>query len=508
VHVLFLSRQFVSIGEQFSQSNSFRLQSTLQFKSKEYVANFHRDSFDYIRQLLENELWKPVPLPENFGPEQIKELRMVQNKARIVGAAAAAAAINPNSLVGSAASQLLPQLLQEEAKRLFSDFTLGVNAFVPTADDDDNERVERLREEEAKRLQRRRELDTEDKGAEDERAATQRFPVVTQSSLNIAKAIGKYINIMQTLRPYALNTLHGLAEIFDFYVYVVFNLLGPGANRFYQIDFLAPRYARLRSAMLTIRQRIESGEFGKFELSTASQAQQVPVFLSVKLGTPFLSSLPRSNLSSHDVTSAPNRFDARGNFVSKITSSKFNTSDAPVPVKLNSKVDLNAARNLYGIVERYSAAEALNFLVLILEQMEHRIALLLPKEEQHRAARFIAYASTMREELGLYMVRNLATLLVNMEPVISAIGNVKWDRTTISTAHNSYVDKLVASLHETDQLLRELGANLHESHRLVLWREAAVYVMEQLLEGGFAWRAAGRRGGAKRRRGPTRARRL
>ena len=54
----------------------------------------------------------------------------------------------------------------------------------------------------------------------------------------------------------------------------------------------------------------------------------------------------------------------------------------------------------------YSTAhDAQVFLVHILSQLEHRIALLLPKEERQKAVKFMAYAQAVSDEFRTYMMR-------------------------------------------------------------------------------------------------------
>ena len=53
----------------------------MQQTSQEYVENFHKESVDSLRVLLESEQWRPLPLAANFSIKDIKELRGVQGRA-------------------------------------------------------------------------------------------------------------------------------------------------------------------------------------------------------------------------------------------------------------------------------------------------------------------------------------------------------------------------------------------------------------------------------------------
>ena len=49
------------------------------------------------------------------------------------------------------------------------------------------------------------------------------------------------------------------------------------------------------------------------------------------------------------------------------------------------QVALQSSSTLYGLIERASATESLGFLVTTFKDLEHRLALLLPRAEQHQA---------------------------------------------------------------------------------------------------------------------------
>jgi len=182
----------------------------------------------------------------------------------------------------------------------------------------------------------------------------------------------------------------------------------------------------------------------------------------------------------------------------------------------------------------YSTAhDAQVFLVHILSQLEHRIALLLPKEERQKAVKFMAYAQAVSDEFRTYMMRyglqlcspagrqlmmmmclslcpafsNIATLFVKMEPVLTLLAAVKWDVATMPTRHNGYIDKLIQNLQESDKILKSKAAltliahactshssaasvlpllgvgGLPEHLTQALWREVIYYVLDSLLDG-------------------------
>lgn len=88
------------------------------------------------------------------------------------------------------------------------------------------------------------------------------LPSVTSSSLNVARFIGKYIAIMRDLGPLALDAIKGLQELFDFYLYASFMMFGISASRFFTSDFDPKLYPTLRRSVLSVKNQVESGEFG------------------------------------------------------------------------------------------------------------------------------------------------------------------------------------------------------------------------------------------------------
>eukprot|EP00808_Paulinella_micropora_P030227 g72968.t1 len=76
LRILKAGYRLIAVGEFCSRSKSQGLRSSLLRKSKEYVANFHRDSFKHLRAQLESEIWVILPLDEDFTIQDIKELRL------------------------------------------------------------------------------------------------------------------------------------------------------------------------------------------------------------------------------------------------------------------------------------------------------------------------------------------------------------------------------------------------------------------------------------------------
>lgn len=450
LHILFLTNQFVIIGENLCDGKAYALRSSMQLKGKEYVENFHKESFEYLKLTLENDQWQPLPVMSRFSFMDVKELRHVQRRP-------------------SLSLQLESTTTDDESSnKVFVDFKNGVNLFksekedllkflpkTPSTDSSDDEKVQTLQSPELS-------------------LGPSSPPVLTSTSLNVLRYIGKYVQIMQTISAYALNSLHGLAELLDAYLYTVFNHFGPNAAAFYDHKFEAGPYSALRGSMNTIREKIETNQFGQFQLSTQSSDSQ-PVFM-----TDYEKMVPPPPATPVKQESKFQSFKSR---FARSKSTMIFAAASSAPQLVTCKLDLQSETNLYGVKERIVATESIEFIVRTVKYLEHRIALLLPKGEQYRAAKFLNYMTSVCDQLVQYMRRNLPVLMVNMEPIASLASSMNWSiHSTISTSHSPYVDKLLAALSDADALIKD-GGTLPPHIMREIWKEVAVYVLEKLLAG-------------------------
>ena len=55
-------------------------------------------------------------------------------------------------------------------------------------------------------------------------------PLVTTTTINVIRFIGKYIMMMKVLQPIAYEIFMGITQIWEYYIYSVYNTFGESVN--------------------------------------------------------------------------------------------------------------------------------------------------------------------------------------------------------------------------------------------------------------------------------------
>ncbi|XP_041074263.1 syndetin-like [Polyodon spathula] len=51
-------------------------------------------------------------------------------------------------------------------------------------------------------------------------------PILTNTTLNIIRLVGKYLQMMNILKPIAFDVIHCMSQLFDYYLYAVYTFFG------------------------------------------------------------------------------------------------------------------------------------------------------------------------------------------------------------------------------------------------------------------------------------------
>jgi hypothetical protein len=414
-------------------------------KSSEYVSNFNRESFDQLRVTLDNEMWRVLPLPTTFSAWDVKELRSALGSRE--------AALKPLPPVSQdppqVAEQPQPQPQQTEASEeseansVWNSFLGGVNPLPQIAGDEDSG------------------------GAAEEKAEAPlkpaaSVPLLSSSALNVAHLFGKSIQIMSALQPLALDSLRGLTELFQFYLYAVFKLFGVATNRFFDPDN-ALNYPELRKTVRSVRDRLQKGDFG-FGVFKDQIVAAAPV-------TPDSTKVVKLK-----------GFNLPGSAKKKQQSSRSMELTTPDLLTLQPGIDIKTRDTLNGLIPRCVAAESVAWLCEVLALTENYIRSLLPRHDQWRIQLLVSDARRVSEEFRTYMIRNLAPSLLPFTQVWEQLAQCKFDIKDMPIKHNLYVDVILRALQESEQKLRGLGGlPPHVMRRL--WVEVIDYAAEQLVVG-------------------------
>lgn len=51
-------------------------------------------------------------------------------------------------------------------------------------------------------------------------------PILTNTTLNVIRLVGKYMQMMNILKPIAFDVIHFMSQLFDYYLYAIYTFFG------------------------------------------------------------------------------------------------------------------------------------------------------------------------------------------------------------------------------------------------------------------------------------------
>lgn len=274
----------VELGKEFCGSHSKVLINTLQDKSKEYFHNFHCESFQMIRDMLEAESWQSVPIDlESSGGilgiikstlirDAARSGKIIFNSASTVSCTTAGAeesgAVsagttpgttsdeaesttggatphptilmrfgvegNPFHFMTNSGSSVVPDIAASlsSSKNKPSGSASAANSNGTTAAGVE-EKSNNIERKELRSFWKLLQNTAGEAPPKSKRAAEQQaYTVVTQTALNgVAKYVAKYLHLMYLLPASSKGIFDNLCQMFDYYLCAVFNGFMPFDER-------------------------------------------------------------------------------------------------------------------------------------------------------------------------------------------------------------------------------------------------------------------------------------
>ncbi|KAJ3609368.1 hypothetical protein NHX12_023891, partial [Muraenolepis orangiensis] len=239
--VLDIISRLMQVGEEFCGSRSEALQESIKRQSVNYFRNYHRARLEELRMFLENETWELCPVKSNFSIAQLHEFRfMVQCRSP---------SLSPSRQAGSGADlSLFQQFLLEgnpfemhiDNKEEETEDVLASNGYesdeleksVFQDYDSDSDVPEELKQDYV-------DEQTGDVPLKSVSRETMRShkksdyslnrcnaPILTNTTLNVIRLLGKYMQMMNILKPIAFDVIHCVSQLFDYYLYAVYTFFG------------------------------------------------------------------------------------------------------------------------------------------------------------------------------------------------------------------------------------------------------------------------------------------
>ncbi|XP_057588291.1 syndetin isoform X2 [Hippopotamus amphibius kiboko] len=408
IFVLDIISRLMQVGEEFCGSKSEVLQESIRKQSVNYFKNYHRTRLDELRMFLENETWELCPVKSNFSILQLHEFKFMEQSR--------SPSVSPSKQPSSTCSKTVT---------LFEQYCGGGNPFEIQADHKDEETEDVLAsngyesdEQEKSAYQEydsdsdvpeelKRDYVDEQTGDAPVKSVSRETlksrkksdyslnkvnaPILTNTTLNVIRLVGKYMQMMNILKPIAFDVIHFMSQLFDYYLYAIYTFFG--RNDSLESTGLGLSSSRLRTTLNRIQESLIDLEVSADPTATLTAAED----RKEKVPSPHLSHL----------------------------------------------VVLTSGDTLYGLAERVVATESLVFLAEQFEFLQPHLDAVMPAVKKPFLQQFYSQTVSTASELRKPIYWIVAGKAIDYEQTLLLMASVKWDVKEIMSQHNMYVDALL-----------------------------------------------------------------
>ncbi|KAK2499403.1 hypothetical protein MC885_002845 [Smutsia gigantea] len=436
IFVLDIVSRLMQVGEEFCGSKSEVLQESIRKQSVNYFKNYHRTRLDELRMFLENETWELCPVKSNFSILQLHEFKFMEQSR--------SPSVSPSKQPASTSSKTVT---------LFEQYCSGGNPFEIPANHKDEETEDVLAsngyesdEQEKSAYQEydsdsdvpeelKRDYVDEQTGDIPVKSVSRETlksrkksdyslnkvnaPILTNTTLNVIRLVGKYMQMMNILKPIAFDVIHFMSQLFDYYLYAIYTFFG--RNDSLESTGLGLSSSRLRTTLNRIQESLIDLEVSADPTATLTAAEE----RKEKVPSPHLSHL----------------------------------------------VVLTSGDTLYGLAERVVATESLVFLAEQFEFLQPHLDAVMPAVKKPFLQQFYSQTISTASELRKPIYWIVAGKAIDYEQMLLLMANVKWDVKEIMSQHNIYVDALLKAIQGNKIIAWDTLESVNETERAVkfLW---------------------------------------
>ncbi|XP_067860618.1 syndetin isoform X2 [Heptranchias perlo] len=451
IFVLDIISRLMQVGEEFCGSKSEVLQESIRKQSVNYFKSYHRIRLEELRMFLENETWELCPVKSNFSILQLHEFKFMRQSR--------SPSVSPSKQYTTSAAAA--------GGSLFDQYQNGGNPFELQTDnkDDETEDVLAANGYESDELEKSAYQDYDsDSDVPDELKRdyvdeqTGDVPVksvsketlksrkksdcylnkgntliLTNTTLNVIRLVGKYMQMMNILKPIAFDVIHCMSQLFDYYLYAVYTFFG--REDMYESTGLGLISSRLRTTLNRIQESL-------------------------------------IDLEAPPETSGP------------LTATEERKEKVPSP-HLSHLVVLNSTETLYGLAERVVATESLVFLADQFDCLQPHLDAMMPSAKKPFLQQFYSQTVSTASELRKPIYWIVAAKAIDYEQMLHLMANVKWDIKEIMSQHNVYIDTLLKEFEQFNKKLSEVSKRVRIPLQVsnVLWEHCIRLANRTIVEG-------------------------
>ncbi|XP_047460897.1 syndetin isoform X1 [Mugil cephalus] len=477
--VLDVISRLMQVGEEFCGSKSEVLQESIKRQSINYFKNYHRARLEELRMFLENETWELCPVKSNFNIAQLHEFKfMGQCRSPSVSPSRQA-----TSSAGPAQEELslFQEFLQEgnpfemhiDHKEEETEDVLASNGYesdeleksVYQDYDSDSDVADELKQDyvdeqtgDAPLKSVSRET-IRSKKKSDYSLNKTNAPILTNTTLNVIRLVGKYMQMMNILKPIAFDVIHCVSQLFDYYLYAVYTFFGRN-------DMPVP------SPSLPAHGGREGG--------TARVVGPACLYESSGLG--LISSRLRTTLNR--IQESLIDVEAVGENAGVHAPVEDRKEKVPSP-HLSQMVVLTNSGTLYGLAQRVVATESLVFLAEQFESLQSHLDTMMPAAKKPFLQQFYSQTVSTASELRKPIYWIVAAKAIDYEQMLLMMAGVKWDIREIMSQHNVYVDVLLKEFEQFNKRMGDVSRHVRIPLPVsnVLWEHCIRLANRTLVEG-------------------------
>ncbi|XP_058972812.1 syndetin [Pocillopora verrucosa] len=451
IYVLDLVNRLIAVGEEFCGSTSEDLHDSIRTQTVKYFKTYHRSRMDELRMFLENDAWELCPVKASFKIVDLSEFRFMKYQHPLV---------KTHKRTGSGTVQVTTDtgffsrysthgnpfddvyvedegedVLAENGEIVDGDVNENEKKSRGFSQDDDEEDDEDDDIPEELKLDYVDERTGEIPSSRTESSAHSRkhqkflskVPCTTNTTLNVLRVFGKYMQMMNVLKPIAFDVVICMSQLFDYYLFAV-------------ASFFAPEVM------------VDGSAHG----------------LSIKLRT----SLKRIS----------------DNLIQHLESAEMMSNGSDMKVQhpyLSPLVDLSRVDTMFGLSERIIATESLVFLAGQFEFLHPHLESMIPANKRAFLSQFYSQTVNTAQELRRPVYRSVGSRVIDYDQTLQLMTGVRWDIRDIMSQHNAYVDILVRELQVFSMRLSQLAKQIpvpQEAHS-VLWDHCIRLVNRTFVEG-------------------------
>ncbi|XP_027429740.1 syndetin isoform X4 [Zalophus californianus] len=408
IFVLDIISRLMQVGEEFCGSKSEVLQESIRKQSVNYFKNYHRTRLDELRMFLENETWELCPVKSNFSILQLHEFKfMEQSRSPSVSPSKQPASTSSKTvtLFEQYCSDGNPFEIQANHKDEETEDVLASNGY--ESDEQEKSAYQEYDSDSDVPEELKRDYVDEQTGDAPVKSVSRETlksrkksdyslnkvnaPILTNTTLNVIRLVGKYMQMMNILKPIAFDVIHFMSQLFDYYLYAIYTFFG--RNDSLESTGLGLSSSRLRTTLNRIQESLIAMEVSADPTATLTAAEE----RKEKVPSPHLSHL----------------------------------------------VVLTSGDTLYGLAERVVATESLVFLAEQFEFLQPHLDAVMPAVKKPFLQQFYSQTVSTASELRKPIYWIVAGKAIDYEQMLLLMANVKWDVKEIMSQHNIYVDALL-----------------------------------------------------------------